>query len=791
MALPDEDLIPLDEADEKTSLALTDIFPVMTPAETPTGEYAQLGTLLAFLNAQNIAAPATEVQIFASIAALRLNSRTISVSAVEGYYLAGDQGGGTFVYDSTDTTSPDDGAEIIVDAAGKRHKRQWSGWFDFRWAGAKGDGSTDNAVPILRTTYLGRKYGASAGGFNLLLPPGVYNFTAANTGYWWWAGFKKFRVSGYGATLKNTYNGVDGNLGRPLFSCLLPGLLNNSGSTFHGVLSGYPLSWLINNTAVGDTSFTTTTAADAGAWAAGDPVMLTSVDTQWLGYPCNPGQHEFHTVVSVNASTGVVVVDKPIQYRHLTTYPDGGVTAPGGVPCGKGRAWKLTTTATSVPDPLNFPSTTSLTFPWDIDHLYEGLTIPNSTMAPATYMAIMGRGVRFVDCTLIGMSPTIAGTVIFDNCTFTNTSEPDKLVDRVVINNCQSSYAIGFQSSSISHVDVNGGKLAAFGVGTAKYVTINSPDFDSFAIGSIYGMNRNVTVYGGTIRSFDAVASVFGTPNNHITGDISYANGTITMLKGASEQPYWGLIPGLTINLLTSYDGYSGDLGNGVITAIREDSTNVYFDTTWPWASLPAWAGTKVRIGGRNAVNVFGTTGCDSIRNLAEATKRGLKQWEFYRAQLLNFNTVGGAVSGMTGALTGLDINVRQVSTVAGRVLTIQCYMVKDDTFDDQQLLQIEIDLATRGRRTFDLTTITGMAVSDTAKFPAGGATITKLPAGRITPFGQLSWGHNITLPATYGQIPVVTMDVTMNTGMFCDTLVHDLDGTTNPITRVTGGVPG
>ena len=78
-------------------------------------------------------------RILANIAALQaLNLATTSLPTqvqLTSNYVAGD-GGGVFRYDSTDTTSADNGGTIIVDALNRRWKRQWDETIcDARWFG--------------------------------------------------------------------------------------------------------------------------------------------------------------------------------------------------------------------------------------------------------------------------------------------------------------------------------------------------------------------------------------------------------------------------------------------------------------------------------------------------------------------------------------------------------------------------------------------------------------------------------------------------------------------------------
>lgn len=55
---------------------------------------------------------------------------------------------GVFFYDPNDTSSPDNGGTVIVDGAGRRFRRNYSGPVDVRWFGAVGDGVTDDTAAI-------------------------------------------------------------------------------------------------------------------------------------------------------------------------------------------------------------------------------------------------------------------------------------------------------------------------------------------------------------------------------------------------------------------------------------------------------------------------------------------------------------------------------------------------------------------------------------------------------------------------------------------------------------------
>lgn len=89
--------------------------------------------------------------VFPSIAALRANTASgpNTSAIVQGYYAPGDQGAGVFDYDAADTTSLDNNGTIIVDAAGRRWKRQLpDGSLNPQMFGAKADLIADDTAAI-------------------------------------------------------------------------------------------------------------------------------------------------------------------------------------------------------------------------------------------------------------------------------------------------------------------------------------------------------------------------------------------------------------------------------------------------------------------------------------------------------------------------------------------------------------------------------------------------------------------------------------------------------------------
>jgi hypothetical protein len=74
---------------------------------------------------------------------------------VLGFATPGDGGGGRLVRIGADTTSPDNGVTVFVDAAGRRWRRLDEGPIDVRWAGARCDGVTDDAKAVAAAASVG------------------------------------------------------------------------------------------------------------------------------------------------------------------------------------------------------------------------------------------------------------------------------------------------------------------------------------------------------------------------------------------------------------------------------------------------------------------------------------------------------------------------------------------------------------------------------------------------------------------------------------------------------------
>ena len=108
-----------------------------------------------------------------SIAALRQYNKQVMTGSrliVDAYYAGQHLGGGEFVADTSDKTTPDDGGIVVVATNGTRWKRIVGGAVSLSDFGVVADGSTDNAEKINKALEV------CAGRYEVVAPPGVIMF---------------------------------------------------------------------------------------------------------------------------------------------------------------------------------------------------------------------------------------------------------------------------------------------------------------------------------------------------------------------------------------------------------------------------------------------------------------------------------------------------------------------------------------------------------------------------------------------------------------------------------------
>lgn len=643
-----------------------------------------------------------------------------------------------------------------------------SGIVSFSQFGGVGDGVTDNSAAWNTFNAWAR---LQTTGVCLYIAPGTYNFNGGLC-YGFLLGIPQLAIFGYGVTLQNTYNGT-ANFGysEPISPAAQPSLLIGSN----------PNIALIATTAVGQQSVTCLTPAQAGNFTVGGSAMIASLDIQYYGGPPNLDQFDFVTVTAVNASTGVVSFSNDyLRHIHRSDFADG----PNPNPCGKARIYPLD----------------SGTNPWNVQHIYYGLTINQAPQAASQqYSTFTGRNVALVDCTLGGISPSCIGNFSATRCFFNSPlgSEPDKLIDVCELTDCRAIGIVNFQSSSVNVVKLRGCNFVNFGAGTAKNVIVDTCDILAFGDGQNYGLPRNCTIISSTIASYATPPSLAYVANQGLTIDgtnVSYANGvfTITNASGLMTEG-WNVVPGQQIYLNGSggatNPGFSGDRGAGTVISVQDSGSSVAITTTFAYATLasgtPSWFSGSVYINRRGTVRVYNSTGCDTVRQLSETTAFGYLPGQYYRYVYMG---AGSQLTNLHGAgeIFEIDVNVIQTSSFAG-TFEVACPSAPTyPGFINPYSFTMFFDLTIVGKRTYTLAGLTNKQSTDTITL--NGVAQNSLPAVWSTGLEGF-FNFNPTSYQPY-QLPVIELVIKFSTGSFARLIPAYNDNASAVIAAVSGMLP-
>jgi hypothetical protein len=193
-----------------------------------------------------------------------------------------------------------------------------------------------------------------------------------------------------------------------LWTCPGP-QLGTPGLTYQPVLFK-----LINSTAVGNSSVTTINPADASAFTIGETIMVASYDMIFSGQPPCFKFFEYPIVTSVNPTTGVIGLDRPLKYNHLATFPYLSTLTYWS---GMASIYKVEQAA-----------------PWNIQHVYNDVAFAHSTLASANVYCT-GRSVTFNRCSSYQWLPTAVGHLLLNECTQSYANlEFDKLNEIIEVN---------------------------------------------------------------------------------------------------------------------------------------------------------------------------------------------------------------------------------------------------------------------------------------------------------------------------------------------------------------------
>lgn len=656
----------------------------------------------------------------------------------------------------------------------------------FSTFGGVGNGSTDNSSAWNAFATFARAESAAGRGVSLFIAPGTYNYDHSLC-----QGFlqniKQLYICGYGATIQNTYDqnihGANASFQWPWGPACQP--VRSA--------SGVQLGYFIQTTTISATTVTLVTAGNSTNFAVGDWVMLASLDVQYYGFPGNNDQFEFVQITAINAGTGVITIDRPIRYVHRSDFPDGGNT---DCPCGKARIWQLNSGGWPVLGKVT----------WDIEHVYEGLTVLPPPNVTGSYQTLSGRHIKTVNWKGVAPSESMAMQVEHYNDTYTTQGEPDKMVGSILYQGISwnSGGRLSFQSSSIDRVRIVDSVFNGYlQTGSAKHVTIENCDASAMAIGGdLYGFNRSVSIRNSRAAQCTWVNDDIGinAPSNQLVVDgtnVTFSNGTFAVLKPIGARYVWNIIPGQVINLAANIAGiggatYSGDVGNGIVVAVREDSTRVFIDTTLPFAALPSWCTAgQVRIFKTGEVVIGGCSGSDALRTQSEASRIGKSTRSFFRYRFMGHYARSGGWWFHVGVVKAVRVNIRSPAPTAG-LFYFQSYNAFDaTTLTSSGLLNCAFDMTAVGLREINNTAFVGKKPGDSLVLNS--VTLTAFPVG-MSLFGQTGWFISWD-PSTYAnyQIPVFDLEVEFYEDMLsapATAMFDEVTGTPQVIAGVTGNLP-
>lgn len=432
--------------------------------------------------------------------------------------------------------------------------------------GAVGNGSTDDTAAF-------DDFNAWA----IAQPSGsliTLNFEAGKTymvgNPWWPCNIRNLVVNGNGSTIKNNASvNVNKSLLNPSFGL-------NSVAGFYSGVDRY----LISTTSPGDTSITCATHAEAGNLTAGDMIMVASYDLQFSGQPPSYLNFEYKTVLSANASTGVVQLDGPILYEHLSNYPY--KTTYGN---GDGRAHIERIEQGSL---------------FNINHTYNDITFlrnaVGSSGATSESIYTTGYNMAFNNCSG-SFLPTINKNLHLYRCTDTSPSglEVDKLITRAVFTECVFPTQVD-SATSVNLLQLDG---CVFGNGyflCPKELVLNDCDVANNArIKDNFQHIQRLTITGGVNDSYPAVNST-QTQTNSLTIDGATflwdgATNTLTVPIASGATFIAGCAPGQIVHSTFNYLGGVYPTGvYGIVQSITGDnSSNAFIVIEF----LSALAGTE------------------------------------------------------------------------------------------------------------------------------------------------------------------------------------------------------
>lgn len=521
------------------------------------------------------------------------------------------------------------------------------------------DGSTDNATALMKM----RSDLSAVNGklYHLIFPP---NGEIRYSNNRWLFGIERFIVEGNGSIFRPLYDGADEKFWRPFF---VGELWQTNTLAYNGSITRAD-SYLFNSATSGATSITTTTAADAGEFDAGDKILLWGYEQVAVAsYPPGSRYFEWHEVVSADAGTGVIVLKMPLKYSWNEDWWDVDDFIKTGEGSGKPRILKLNRADR----------------PYNLYAEFRNCIFGNSTGGEGGALAFANDHIVFKNCVQETASTGINYTwpsenrlAFYEDCTL-NAMETDKILGKVVFTRTNFIKQVGGGiANEVSFIDCNFSESVYAAATEVNYINcvMRMNDLpDEFAQSITYQPERfpqklvtykNITFSSGPDN--DAGDHINLAPLSTLT--IDDVSGTNMLFEfGTWSDSHFEIVQRLGIGtFLYKTDGTKG----GYVTDIYFDPTYnsnqgaFVVEGTWNVAPVAAetWAYTSVE----NILDLGGHTVTDGKRLMNEQTLRylGNTSTSPIKETVITTNDIDWS---------GTDLEL----PVGGRILSIEAYVGK------------------------------------------------------------------------------------------------------------------
>ncbi len=647
---------------------------------------------------------------------------------------------------------------------------------------------TDNAVAFLEMNAFGRKVCATGKRFVLDATPnhanGCWGFNYNNC-VTTLANLTQFTLEGGGAKFQNIQGVGTSGAFNSWFYTAFP----NANVATPNSKAYFPLS---TNAEPGDTTVTLATSADTSFFNVGDWVLVASFSIQYTGYPHNWDRFDFVRITS--KGTGTLTFTPALRNEHRTDFPDD-VTA-AAFP-GAAKVVMLNSPVGAQYHPTGFTDTAT----WDCDQLFRNMAVLLAANTTYTQAQQNCRKYRIENSTWVGNSESLCMDFSTYRTIFTTSPEPDKIVGAVHHTQSRWLQGMNFQSASFQSVMMDDCVVeGATGLKVAgRNVQLNGGFFSNLNFGvDALGCTRSIVINGVTALNYLEPSLYPGTTLAVDGTNVTYANGTIKCPKSYAT----GLgnllraVPGSYMywepNSAAGYGvhGFPGNFGLMIVTKVYQDATFVYYDTTCPFASTPAWGSGNVFLLGVQSVLASGSTGCDQVRRASEACKRGLANSLFKMTYAGAFSQSGTLQQAIIGTVTQISINVLKSTTTPSNAYLEIAMPLYSATAPTTRLgsgggdFRFHVDLTVSGLRTATTAAASLLGNDILQDNNTGTPYPTIFPSALIGPNG-ITWFTNFTpSSSTNFQLPVVDVEIQTNVGMLGSPLTSGI------VAKIVGQLP-